>query len=73
MISEEQIKKVARRVLGEENKDWYFQKEERHKLHLRRVWLQCNHCQVEHHVLYDLREDTVSSDRMRYLKLTRKP
>lgn len=69
MITEEQIKKTASKILGEENKDWYLSREpSNHSLYMRRMTVDCSHCQTEHHVVFDLREETVDHNRIRTLK-----
>ena len=72
MITEEQIKKAASKILGEENKDWFFDNEVysegKIKEHAVEVWVQCKHCHSYRFCVFDLRENNVDSDRIRKLK-----
>lgn len=57
MITEEQIKKAATNLLGEENKDWFYSTPKGHP-NTRRVGTKCDKCKITRHVTFDLRETT---------------
>lgn len=63
MITEDQIKKVARQELGVEDIDWFLIKYH-DQPNLRRIETQCEHCGTTFHKVFDLRENPDERNRV---------